>query len=224
MTIGSNILAAIGNTSLVQLRRVVPADCAIVSVKLEWKNPTGSMKDRAVDRLSGRLLWTHHSTARVSTTLIVDDSSLILGGDDGRLTRLNRDDGRMISEIEPAARPYSEIARRDNVLFLPSAADRLAGIAGSLVAFDLVGKETLWNAVIPDSISAALTDMVRYDRQCDLVLIGGSDGYVFAFEPQTRVGKWTHRFDGTIKSLSVHGETMYVGTLAGRLYAFRLDK
>ncbi len=41
-----HILDAIGNTSLVHLRKVVPADCAGVSVKLEWENPTGSLKDR----------------------------------------------------------------------------------------------------------------------------------------------------------------------------------
>jgi cysteine synthase A len=40
------ILEAIGNTSLVRLRRVVPADCAEVRLKLEWENPTGSVKDR----------------------------------------------------------------------------------------------------------------------------------------------------------------------------------
>lgn len=40
------LLDAIGNTSLVRLRRVVPAGCADVLVKLEWENPTGSMKDR----------------------------------------------------------------------------------------------------------------------------------------------------------------------------------
>lgn len=41
-----DLLDAIGNTSLVRLRRVVPAGCADVLVKLEWENPTGSMKDR----------------------------------------------------------------------------------------------------------------------------------------------------------------------------------
>ena len=41
-----DILDAIGNTALVRLRRVVPADCADVFVKLEWENPTGSVKDR----------------------------------------------------------------------------------------------------------------------------------------------------------------------------------
>lgn len=46
MNIENNVLQVIGNTSLVKLRKVVPADCAKVFVKLEWENPTGSMKDR----------------------------------------------------------------------------------------------------------------------------------------------------------------------------------
>ena len=41
-----DILRAIGNTSLVRLRKVVPPDCSEILVKLEWENPTGSMKDR----------------------------------------------------------------------------------------------------------------------------------------------------------------------------------
>ena len=41
-----NILDAIGNTPLVELRHVVPAGSARVVVKLESANPTGSMKDR----------------------------------------------------------------------------------------------------------------------------------------------------------------------------------
>ena len=41
-----SILGAIGNTSMVRLRRVVPPGCAEVYVKLEGANPTGSMKDR----------------------------------------------------------------------------------------------------------------------------------------------------------------------------------
>lgn len=46
-----NILQAIGNTSLVQLRRVVPPNCARVFAKLEWENPTGSMKDRSAEAM-----------------------------------------------------------------------------------------------------------------------------------------------------------------------------
>jgi cysteine synthase len=41
-----DLLDAIGNTSLVRLRKVVPPDCASILAKLEWENPTGSLKDR----------------------------------------------------------------------------------------------------------------------------------------------------------------------------------
>jgi cysteine synthase len=41
-----NILNAIGNTPLVQLRRLAPPDAAEIWIKLEYTNPTGSMKDR----------------------------------------------------------------------------------------------------------------------------------------------------------------------------------
>ncbi|MDE2611700.1 MAG: cysteine synthase family protein [Burkholderiales bacterium] len=46
MNVATNVLDAIGNTPLVQLRRVVPPGCARVVVKLEGANPTGNMKDR----------------------------------------------------------------------------------------------------------------------------------------------------------------------------------
>ena len=41
-----NVLGGIGNTPLVELRKVVPPGSGRVVVKLEWANPTGSMKDR----------------------------------------------------------------------------------------------------------------------------------------------------------------------------------
>ncbi len=49
-----SILQAIGNTSIVPLRWVVPSGCADILVKLEWENPTGSMKDRAAQAMISR--------------------------------------------------------------------------------------------------------------------------------------------------------------------------
>jgi cysteine synthase len=51
MNICANILQAIGNTSMVQLRKVVPAGCGNIFAKLEWENPTGSMKDRTAQAM-----------------------------------------------------------------------------------------------------------------------------------------------------------------------------
>ena len=41
-----SVLNAIGNTPLVELKQVIPPGSARVMLKLEWANPTGSMKDR----------------------------------------------------------------------------------------------------------------------------------------------------------------------------------
>jgi cysteine synthase len=41
-----NVLAAIGNTPIVRLQRLAPENGAEIWVKLEYANPTGSMKDR----------------------------------------------------------------------------------------------------------------------------------------------------------------------------------
>ena len=49
-----SILDAIGNTTMVQLTKVVPDGCADIYVKLEWENPTGSMKDRKANVIISR--------------------------------------------------------------------------------------------------------------------------------------------------------------------------
>jgi cysteine synthase A len=41
-----DVLAGIGNTPMIELRRIVPPGSARLLAKLEWANPTGSMKDR----------------------------------------------------------------------------------------------------------------------------------------------------------------------------------
>ncbi len=49
-----DVLDAIGNTSIVRLRKVIPPGSAQVFVKLEWENPTGSLKDRMAQAVISR--------------------------------------------------------------------------------------------------------------------------------------------------------------------------
>lgn len=46
MQIPTNVLGSIGNTPFIELQSVVPPGSARILAKLEWANPTGSMKDR----------------------------------------------------------------------------------------------------------------------------------------------------------------------------------
>ena len=54
MPVSTNVLETIGNTSLVELRKVVPTGCARIVAKVEGENPTGSMKDRVALSMIGR--------------------------------------------------------------------------------------------------------------------------------------------------------------------------
>lgn len=47
-------LGGVGNTPLIKLMKIVPEDSANIYLKLEWANPTGSMKDRmAISAIEG---------------------------------------------------------------------------------------------------------------------------------------------------------------------------
>src|SRR5688500_6438920 len=46
MVLRRDILEAIGNTSLIPLRKLMPPNGASILLKMESENPTGSMKDR----------------------------------------------------------------------------------------------------------------------------------------------------------------------------------
>lgn len=54
MSTDQSILNAIGNTSLIKLKNIVPKGFADIYVKLEWENPTGSMKDRVAQAMITR--------------------------------------------------------------------------------------------------------------------------------------------------------------------------
>jgi cysteine synthase A len=54
MIVAKDILQAIGNTPIVQLRKIVPPNVAKIFVKLESSNPTGSMKDRMAQSMIKR--------------------------------------------------------------------------------------------------------------------------------------------------------------------------
>ncbi len=49
-----NVLQSIGNTTLAELSTLVPDASARISAKLEWENPTGSLKDRMAHAVISR--------------------------------------------------------------------------------------------------------------------------------------------------------------------------
>jgi cysteine synthase len=88
-----DLLRAIGNTSMVQIGKVLPNRCADVFVKLEWENPTGSLKDR----MRG---WQHEGVADQMAAL---GAELTLVPSEGGLTTK-----KLILDMTETARRLSQ--------------------------------------------------------------------------------------------------------------------
>jgi hypothetical protein len=56
------------------------------------------------------------------------------------------------------------------------------------------------------------------------VLAGNEAGEVLAFRLNDGARQWAHLFKGTIRSIGGSGETLYVGTLNGTIYAYSPQK
>src|SRR5438874_9414797 len=135
------VLDAIGNTPLIELRRVVPAGSARIVAKLESANPTGSMKDRmaraAIDageadgrlRPGGTVVEYTAGTTGISLALVCaakghpleivfsdafsDEKRLTMRAFGARITDV-RSDNRKITEslIKEMIRTAGEISKR----------------------------------------------------------------------------------------------------------------
>lgn len=167
------VLAAIGNTPMMELRRIVPAGAARVFLKLEWANPTGSMKDRmakaaieaaeADGRLKpgGTVVEYTGGTTGVSLALVCaakgygleivysdafsDDKGRAMEAYGARVTKV-KSENRGIAEalIREMIRTAGEISRRPGHWFFDQLNNHDA-VAGYLAMGDEIWEQTAGN-------------------------------------------------------------------------------
>lgn len=72
MTVYNQIDELVGNTPLVKLNRIVPEGSADVYLKLEYQNPSGSVKDRAAREM---IMQAEESGHLKEGTVIIEPTS-----------------------------------------------------------------------------------------------------------------------------------------------------
>lgn len=170
----------------------------------------------ALDGNSGEVLWKRDLGGRVSTSMLLGGGSLYVGTSTHHLYRLEPKSGTVIGDRKVEDQPEGQLLFADDSLFVffgdatsSSGQHRLACFDGPLKAIRWIGTAAgPWSSSRP------------YARD-NAVLVGNRSGEVFGFRRTDGTRLWSEKFDGVIRGIGSAEDVLYIGTLQGRLYAWR---
>lgn len=168
-------------------------------------------KVHCVDAASGKAVWTFETSNYVNGTPAVAGGRIIFGGCDGKLHALDSESGRQIAEIEAGAYVAGSPALAGSRAF--------AGHFGEeVVCVEVATSNIAWRtrqSGSPFFSSPAVTEK--------LVVIGGRDNRLHAYERETGKPAWAFATRGDVDgSPVVSGDQVVVGCADGRLYIVNL--
>lgn len=163
---------------------------------------------RAFEPASGRLLWTRPQIEGVSTDLAGAGGGVWFVRGERTLVMLDPQDGREVSRTPIAGGPYARpvVAAGDSVLLLLGSA--------TLTSFDVARREVRWSRTGSRPWSSARPYVWQ-----GAALAGTEGGSLHAFELADGSQRWVHTLPGVIRGIGMQADTLYVGTLSGRLHA-----
>jgi outer membrane protein assembly factor BamB len=173
----------------------------------------------ALEPSTGSVVWKRDFGSRISTHLTSLGDDLYLGTASGHFYRLNQKTGAVVADfilpVTPVGVPI--IAGDALLVFLNSKGGD--GGAEALACLDLSLTKIRWSQ--KDSGGWSMTRALVWRGD---VLAGNEAGEVLAFRLDDGTRQWAHLFKGTIRSIGGSGETLYIGTLSGTIYAYRPQK
>lgn len=161
----------------------------------------------ALNAKSGKLIWKRDLNARVATSAAIQGSDLYFGTAKRHLYRLNADSGEVLGDTETQAAPNGRLVLVENSL--------LAFLGDDIFAsFDLDLKKVRWSSEASKQWTSARPylwhDVVLAGNRRELVAFRASDG----------ARQWSHEFPETIRGIGTAPDVLYVGTLAGPVFAY----
>lgn len=163
----------------------------------------------AFDPNTGQVLWKRELKARVSTSVLYADGSLFAGTSDRHLYRLDPKTGGVTADLATEGIPGGRMLFADGSLLVFLGDQTLACLDPSLKA--IRWKESTsgpWSSARPIPWGHA-------------VLAGNERGELFAFRISDGSRLWSEKFEGVIRGIGSSKDTLYVGTLKGKVYAWK---
>lgn len=166
----------------------------------------------AADLATGKVLWKRELGFDITTSLLLTAQGLLVGLADGRIVRLDPETGDVETALAVGGVPYGPLVLVEGVLLV------LLDGEGTLLAVEESLGKTLWRREQVGKWSAP-----RPTVRGDSVLMGTKEGELQAYALRDGAPRWRYVFEGVLRGIGVDSGVLYVGTLGGRLYAYRPD-
>jgi outer membrane protein assembly factor BamB len=169
----------------------------------------------ALDAGSGRPLWTFDLGTPAVTSPAAFAGSVYLGTGDGRMLRLDPATGDLLSEFvypEPIFVEYRVEAGEQGIMAYVGRATRSA--PSRIISLDLPLTSVRWEK---ESDGWSTPRALEWKG---LVLAGDVHGTIYGIAPAEGEAAELVRIEGAPRGVSGNGNRLFVGTLAGPIYAY----
>ncbi len=160
-----------------------------------------------LDAVSGEVVWSRDLGTGLTTSLVLIDGQVIAGGSNRRLYRLEPEGGEITAELELPIAPVGTPVLAGGALVLTDSSSFLIAVEADLggLRWSQAGR---WS-----------TERVLADGES--VVAGRAEGELAALGLADGERLWSTSLEGHLRGLSKVGDTYYVGTVTGTVYAYR---
>lgn len=169
----------------------------------------------ALDAGSGQVLWKRELGGRISTSMLLAGGSLYAGSSNRHLYRLEPKTGAVTADFAAEEQPTGSLLFADDSLLL-FLADPQSGTTRKLACLDASLKAIRWSETASGPWSSSRPYAWNHD-----VLAGNERGELFGFRIADGSRHWSEKFEGVLRGIGSSDNTLYVGTLKGRVSAWR---
>jgi eukaryotic-like serine/threonine-protein kinase len=170
----------------------------------------------ALSATSGVVLWKRTLGSPAQTNVTVANGNVYVGTEDSRIFRLHRATGEVLGTITVDGFLAGPLLTNEKGSIAFILTERANGYVQALVAIDPLLRSVRWSR---DNDSQGWTSTRILDWQSDVV-VGTAKGELVCFSQEDGTTQWRAVFDGMVRGTGRARNTLYIGTLGGRLYAY----
>lgn len=164
---------------------------------------------------NGEVIWSRDLGARISTSPAPVARDIFVGAVDRHLYKLSQTSGKVLGSIELENIPAGSLVLADRFILAVLNSGGSAGGSEPLICIDPASGKILWSQHSEKEWSMREPLVWR-----KTVLAGDEGGRLFAYKIADGKTEWTRQFPGMIRSIGSDGDTLFIGTLSGTVYAY----